>query len=149
VRQAVRDRLVNARAADLARKAGAEKLAAWKANPASASLAAAQVVSRDKPLNLSAPLLDAVLRADVSQLPLLVGVDLGAQGYVVARVNQRVEPEAVGQDAQLRDRAQYAQWWTQAENQAYYKLLKERFNVQFKVALPTDSGLEALLNATP
>jgi peptidyl-prolyl cis-trans isomerase D len=149
VRQVVRDRLVNARAAELARKEGADKLQAWKANPGSATLSAAQVVSRDKPLNLAAPVLDAVLRADTNQLPALLGVDLGAQGYVVARVNKRVESDPAPKEAQLRDRSQYTQWWTQAENQAYYKMLQERFKVQFKVARPIDSGIESLLSAAP
>ena len=45
---AVRERLVAARAAELAKKEGMEKLAAWKANPASASLPAAVSVSRQQ-----------------------------------------------------------------------------------------------------
>ena len=139
VRQAVRDRVVAARAAELARQDGAQKLAAWKASPASASLTAAQVVSRDQPQNLPAPVLDAVLRAGASALPAFVGVDLGAQGYVVARINKLIERAAPAPEVQKQDRAQYVQWWTMAENQAYYKLLKERFKVQIKVARPASS----------
>jgi len=36
-----------------------------------------------------------------------------------------------------QDREQYAQWWTSAESQAYFALLKERLNVQVLVASPT------------
>lgn len=136
VRQIVRERVVQARAAELARQEGQQKLAAWKAAPASASLGAPQVVSRDQALNVPAPVVDAVLRADASQLPQMVGVDLGAQGYVVARINQRVERAAPAADAQKQDRAQYAQWWMQAEGQAYYQWLQERLKVQIKVPRP-------------
>jgi len=137
VRAAVRERVVNARAADLARQEGEKQLAAWKANPAQAQLQAVQVVSRDQPQNLPAPLLDAVLHADTASLPALVGADLGARGYAIARVNKQVERPAPAAAQQQQDRAQYTQWWTQAENQAYYRLLQERFKAQIKVPRPT------------
>jgi peptidyl-prolyl cis-trans isomerase D len=149
VKQVVRERLVNARASELAKKEGARKLAAWKDDPATASVAAAKMVSRDQPQDLPGPVLDAVLRADPAKLPALVGVDLGAQGYIVARVNKRMEREAAAPQVLEQDRAQYAKWWTQAENQAYYKLLKERFNAQIKVARPSNSMAQATLGDTP
>ncbi len=137
VRQTVRERVVQARAAELARQEGQKQLAAWKAAPASASLGAAQLVSREQPQNLPAAVLEAALRADGSQLPQLLGVDLGAQGYAVARVNKRVERAAPGADVQKQERAQYAQWWMQAESEAYYQLLYKRLKVQIKVPRPT------------
>ncbi len=136
VRAAVRERVVNARAADLARQEGEKQLAAWKASPAQAQLQTAQVVSRDQPQSLPAALLDAVLRADVASQPVFVGVDLGPRGYAIAKVNKRIERPAAAPQVQQQDRAQYTQWWTQAENQAYYKLLQERFKTQIKVARP-------------
>lgn len=136
VRAAVRERVVNARAADLARQEGVKQLAAWKANPAQAQLQSVQVVSRDQPQNLPAVLLDAVLRADMASQPAFVGVDLGPRGYAIAKVNKRVERPTAAPQMQQQDRAQYTQWWTQAENQAYYKLLQERFKTQIKVARP-------------
>lgn len=136
VRQVVRERVVQARAAELARQEGQQKLAAWKASPATASVGTAQIVSRDQTQNQAAAVVDAVLRADTTQLPAWVGVDLGAQGYVVARINKRVERAAPAADAQRQDRAQYAQWWMQAEGQAYYELLQQRLKVQIKVPRP-------------
>lgn len=136
VRASVRERVVQARAAELARAEGQQKLAAWKAAPSDARLGATQVVSRDNAQNLPQPLVDAVLRADRAQLPQWVGVDLGAQGYVVARVNKRVERQAASADTLRQERAQYAQWWMQAENQAYYQMLQERLKVQIKVPRP-------------
>lgn len=140
VRQLVRERVVQARAAELARQEGQQKLAAWKTSPAGAGVGAAQVVSRDQPQNLPATVVDAVLRADAAQLPQWVGVDLGAQGYVVARVNKRVERPASAADAQRQERAQYAQWWMQAESQAYYQLLRDRLKVQIKVPRPANAS---------
>jgi len=140
VRQTVRERVVQARAAELARKEGEQQLAAWKAAPANARLGAVQLVSRDQAQGLPAALLDAVLRADSSQLPQLVGVDLGAQGYAVARVNKRVERAAPAADTQKQERAQYVQWWTQAESQAYDQLLQKRLKVQIKVPRPAQAG---------
>lgn len=149
VRQTVRERVVNARAAELAKQEGAQKLTAWKASPATASLSSAQVVSRDQPQNLPAPLLDAVLRADTSALPAFVGVDLGAQGYVVAKVNKLVARTAPAEQVQKQDRAQYAQWWTGAESQAYYKLLKQRFKAEIKVARPSNLETDLAASAAP
>lgn len=143
VRATVRERVVLARAAELARQDGQQKLAAWKANPAGAATGVTQVVSRDQTQNLPAALVDAVLRADTAQLPQWVGVDLGAQGYVVARVIKRVERAAPAADAQRQERAQYAQWWMQAEGQAYYQLLQERLKVQIKVPRPANAPRSA------
>jgi hypothetical protein len=36
-----------------------------------------------------------------------------------------------------------------AENQAYYKMLQDRFKVQYKVARPSRSAFDAALNPTP
>jgi peptidyl-prolyl cis-trans isomerase D len=138
VRATVLERVVQARAAELARQDGQQKLAAWKAAPATASLGSAQVVSRDQAQGVPATVLEAVLRVDSQQLPQMIGVDLGTQGYAVARVNKRLERPAPAAEAQQQERAQYAQWWTQAESQAYYELLQKRLKVQIKVPRPVN-----------
>jgi peptidyl-prolyl cis-trans isomerase D len=137
----VRERLVASRAADMAKKVGMEKLAAWKAAPDSASFPAAVVVARDHAQNMAPQLLSAVMRADTSVLPSLLGVDLGAQGYAVVRVNKLL-PRPNAEASVKQDRAQYAQWWTSAENQAYYAVLKERFKAQIMVASPTSAAVK-------
>ncbi len=136
VQTQVRAQVVAARASELAQKEGAEKLALWKAGSAPASLPAAQVVSRDQPLNLPAPVLTAALRADSAKLPAWEGVDLGAQGYAVVRVNRVVARDEAAQAALRQSRDQYAQWWTGAESQAYYALLKEKLKVEILVPSP-------------
>lgn len=140
VRANVRERLVASRAAELAAQEGAAKLAAWKAAPGSAAMPAAQVLSRDQAQNTPPQILNAVLRADTSKLPVFVGVSMGAQGYAVVKVNQVVTRPASTEVAAKQDRAQYAQWWTAAESQAYYGLLKERFKANITVPRPARAG---------
>jgi peptidyl-prolyl cis-trans isomerase D len=133
VRSNVRDRLVNTRSAELAKKEGADKLAAWKTDAAAANLPAAVMVSREQGQPITGPLLDAALRVDASSLPAWIGVDLGGQGYAVVRLNKVLPRATVAQATAKQEREQYAQWIANAESQAYYQLLKERFNVQMKV----------------
>ena len=139
VAPAVRERVVAARASELAKKEGAEKLATWKAAPDSASMPAAVVVSRDQAQNVPPAMLKAVLRAETKTLPSFIGVDLGPQGYAVARINKVTARPAPAEAAAKQDRSQYAQWWTGAEGQAYYAVLKERFKVEMRAPKPTSS----------
>jgi peptidyl-prolyl cis-trans isomerase D len=140
VKDQVRQRVVAARAAELAKKDGMEKLAAWKANPAAANLPASIVLSRQETQKQPAPVIEAALRADPAALPGFAGVDLGEQGYAVVKVN-KVLPREVQPDAVARqDRDQYVQAWGSAENLAYYNLLKDRLKVQ--ILAPKPSGFE-------
>jgi peptidyl-prolyl cis-trans isomerase D len=73
--------------------------------------------------------LEAVLRADASKLPAIVGVDLGAQGYVVARVNQVLGRDPVAADPK-QARTLYARALAEVEAQAYVTALSERYKVE-------------------
>jgi peptidyl-prolyl cis-trans isomerase D len=141
VKERVRERVVAARAAELARKEGMEKLAAWKANPASANLPAPVAVSRQETQKQPQPVIEAALRADPAALPTITGVDLGDQGYAVVKVNKILRRDAPPDEVARQEREQYAQSWASAENMAYYNLLKERFKAQILVAKP--SGLDS------
>jgi peptidyl-prolyl cis-trans isomerase D len=147
VRARVRERVIASRSADMAKKEGMDKLAAWKTNPAAAALGAAQVISRDQPLSTPPQVLDVALRSDPAALPVLQGVDLGAQGYAVVRVNKILARPTPAENQAKQDRAQYNQWWNGAEGLAYYNLLKERFKAQILVAR-TASGTANLPVAT-
>jgi peptidyl-prolyl cis-trans isomerase D len=143
VRTVVRDRLIASRAAEMAKKDGVEKLAAWKSGPVP-TLPAPAVVSREQgqDKNIPGAVLDAALRADPTTLPVWIGVDLGNQGYAIARINKilpRDNPAAASNAAQ--EQKQYAQWISGAENQAYYAVLKDRFKVEMKVQRPTAASL--------
>ncbi|MBI2768662.1 MAG: SurA N-terminal domain-containing protein [Burkholderiales bacterium] len=136
VKDKVRERLLAVRGAELARKDGMEKLAAWKARPAEASLPAAVLLSREDGQKQPAAVIEAALRADSAALPALVGVDLGRDGYAVVRVNKAVPRDPPHADAGRQELTQYSRWWSGAENLAYYNLIKERFKVQVKVPKP-------------
>ena len=141
VKASIRERLLNEKAQALAREDGEKNLAAWKAG-ADAKLSAAMVVSRDKPLELAQKEVLAALRADTTTLPSWVGVDLGAKGYAVLKVNKTVERTAPAADVAAQELGQYNQWWSTAEGTAYYNLLKKRFKAEIKV--PRPSGVSAI-----
>ena len=140
VRAVVRSRLIASRSAELAKKEGAEKLAAWKV-AAPSNLPATIVVSREQGQTEKGPVIDAALHVDPDHLPAWVGVDLGAQGYAVVRVSKVLPRNAPTAAAAEQERKQYSQWIAGAENQAYYKTLKDRFKVQIKVPQPTQNAL--------
>ena len=145
VKDRVRERVVAAQAAELAKKEGQAKLAAWQANPASATLPEAISVSREQAQRLPAPLIEAALRADSTKLPAVVGVDLGAQGYAVMRVNKVQERDTKGANI-AQDRQQVTSAWTNAEALAYYESLKARFKVEIKAAKPMPKKDELAAN---
>ena len=136
-RDQVRAIYIAEKSAELARQEGQAKLTAWKAAPDAASgMTAALTVSRDRLQDQPRSVVDAALRANVDQLPAWTGVDLGAQGYAVVKIN-RVVPRDGVDDARARmEREQYLQSWASAEALAYYDLLKQRFKVQIKAPRP-------------
>lgn len=138
VKDRVRERLQQQRGAEMARKDGAEKLAAWKANPAAAAFPAAVVISREQAQQLPTETLKAALSADTMALPTLVGVDLGAQGYEVVKVLKVLPRAAPAAALAQQEQTQYTQWWTSAESLAYYNILKERFKADIKVPRPAE-----------
>jgi peptidyl-prolyl cis-trans isomerase D len=124
------------KSAELARADGQAKLAAWKAQPDTAQLPAAKVVGRDQPEGLSREVVDAALRAPTAQLPSWVGVDLGAQGFAVVKVNRIAERPAEDAQALAQQKQEFTQWSAVAEAMAYYELLKKQLKVQIKVPRP-------------
>ena len=131
VKEQVRAKVVALQAAALARKDGEVRVAELKKAPQTTLSGEAQAVSRAQAKDIARPVVDAVLRADTSSLPAVVGVDLGEQGYAVARINKVLGRDPVAADA-TRAQAQYAQAWGDAEAQAYYAALKSRFRVELK-----------------
>ncbi len=137
VKDKVRERLQAVQGAELARKEGVDKLGAWKATPAAATLPEAVIISRDASGSKQpSPIIEATLRADTTNLPAFIGVDLGAQGYAVIKVIKLLERDPKGTTA-FQDRQQYTQWWSEAETAAYYNSLKDRFKADIKVAKPS------------
>jgi peptidyl-prolyl cis-trans isomerase D len=110
VRDAVRQRLVATQAEALARKDGEARLAQLKADPASGTLTGPAVVSRAQPGDLSRDALEAVLAADATKLPAVVGVSLPGEGYLVARIDKLMARDIQPEENQAL-KGQYAQAW--------------------------------------
>ncbi|MDE3232888.1 MAG: SurA N-terminal domain-containing protein [Pseudomonadota bacterium] len=134
VKARVREQVVAQQANERARAEGAAKLAEWKTNPDAAKLPAAIVVSRESKQTQPSALVEAALRASTQTLPAWVGVDLGTSGYAVVKVEKVLPRDAANASGLAREREQYAQWWASAEGLAYYKLLKEKFKAEIKIA---------------
>ena len=126
----VRQSLVQQRALELALAEGKARLEAWKGG-AAASLPAAVTVSRQQTQGLPSSLVSAALSARVEPgQPAWAGVDLGAQGYAVVRVNQVLAADALAPEQAEQGRRQLAQIWVRAETQAYLESLKQRYKAK-------------------
>jgi peptidyl-prolyl cis-trans isomerase D len=79
---------------------------------------------------------EAALRTDTTKLPAWTGVDLGAQGYVVVRVNKVVPREAPKPEQAAQEIGQFSQIVSSAEGNAYYELLKQRYKAEISVPRP-------------
>ena len=142
VKEGVRNRLVLQQSAALARKAGEARQEALAKAPTE-TLPINLTLSRTQAQGAPRSVIDAVLRADPSKLPVVTGVDLGAQGYVVLRVSKVLPREPVpGGDAQLQ--SQYTQAWAAAESLAYQEALRKRFKAEIKTAAVAEAASAAL-----
>lgn len=136
VKDEVRRQFVMDKSAELAKAEGLAKLAAWKDQAAQAQVGSPVVVSRDMLQGQPQAVVDAALRADPARLPAMVGVDLGSQGYVVARVNKIVPRDAMTPEQLAQSRQQMSQLWGQAESQAYLTHLKQQLKAEILVQKP-------------
>lgn len=114
-----------------ARKAGEAKLASLEQSAGAALEVPTLKISRAQRHELPTALVDAVLRADATRLPSFVGVDLGAEGYAIARIDKVLGRDPSGGDAKQLASG-YAQAWSGAEMAAYYDALKTRFKVKIE-----------------
>jgi peptidyl-prolyl cis-trans isomerase D len=133
----VREKVVAIQAAALARKEGEARLAALRQTPTTDLGTPPMIVSRAQAKDLPRPVVDAVLKAPATPLPAVTGVDLGNDGYAVARVVKILGRDPIAADA-TQASAQYAQSWAAAEAQAYYAALKSRFKVEVTAPAATE-----------
>lgn len=140
VKAQVRTEWMAQRSAELAKAAGAEKLKAWDAaQTVDPAFGPSQTVSRIDQKNVAQPVIEAALRADASKLPVLVGVDLGAAGYAIVRVEKNEARAAPTAEAATQELAQLTQVVANAESAAYYQMLKQRYDVKFEVPVPNNA----------
>lgn len=136
VKELVRKELEQDRAAALARQQGQARLAAWRSNPEGAALGNAITLSRDQAQNQVPAVVDAALRANASTLPAWTGVDLGAQGYAVIRINKVLSRELDSKEKAQQAQQQFTQLWAAAEAQAYLAQLKQQLKAEILVPKP-------------
>jgi len=135
VREQVKAKVLAEQSAALAKKAGEEKLAAVKQSNSAEGFGAAQTVSRQQAQGTPPAALAAILRADAAKLPATIGVDLGAQGYALYRINKVLPPANVDPARRAADAQQLAQADGQADFNAYYEALKVRSKVKINTTV--------------
>ncbi|MEY8876499.1 MAG: peptidylprolyl isomerase [Leptothrix sp. (in: b-proteobacteria)] len=126
----VRTQVLNDKASQLAVTEGQAKLKAWKAQPDAATLLPALTVSRTQDQKQAKEVVDAAIRATADTLPAWTGVDLGARGYAVIKVNKVLPSDASISGDPARVAAQYGQLWAQAEADAYQQALSKRYKAE-------------------
>ena len=126
----VRQAYVAQQAAELARKDGEARLEALKKSGSADGFGPMMTVSRAKTDGLSPKAVEAIMRADASKLPSLVGVDLGAEGYGIYRIAKVGTPPQTNAGQRDADAQQLSQLAGQTELAAYYDALKARAKVK-------------------
>jgi peptidyl-prolyl cis-trans isomerase D len=129
VKELVRARVVSVQAAALAHSEGKTRLAALQQAPQTDMAIEPRRISRLQTQELGTATTMAVLGVDPKKLPAFVGIDMGPEGYVVAKVQKVIGRDPVVADA-AQARNQYEQAWGDAETQAYFGALKVRLKVQ-------------------
>lgn len=143
VKGVIRERVTQAEAENLARKAGEAKLAALKSGGDAGSFSEAKTVSRVKNASLNAVALGAVMKADVSKLPSYVGVEVPGQGYSVFRINRIAQPATPDSARRQAEQQQVANALAQQETLAYLEVLKKKAKVQVTKPIVEKGDAEA------
>lgn len=140
VKAQVLQKLTAEQSAKLAHDAGVVKLAALQSAASTVGFTPVQKVSRsDQQVPQDA--LRAIFRVDPHHLPQYVGTDLGADGYVIYRVNaiDNAPPADANKIAQVQQ--QIAQINAQGEMNAYLAALKARSKVKiYTIPQPSDAS---------
>jgi peptidyl-prolyl cis-trans isomerase D len=144
VQSVVRERVTQIEAANLAKKAGEEKLAAAKSSGDANGFAAAKAVSRAKNQGLIPRAFQEVMKADTSKLPAYVGVDLQAQGYAVYRINKVGQPATQDAARRQNEQQQIAGALAQQEVFAYLEALKKKAKVDIRKPIVANADAESV-----
>jgi peptidyl-prolyl cis-trans isomerase D len=138
IKDAVRTKVIAEEAAQAARKDGIAKLAELQKSNSTAGFSSVSKVSRNDAQGLPPAALAAIFKADSSKLPSYVGVDLGADGYAIYRVDAIEKPDPVTADRLTGAQQQVAQVYAQAEMESYLDSLRARSKVKI-TNVPTTS----------
>jgi peptidyl-prolyl cis-trans isomerase D len=117
-------------ALQLAKTEGVAKLKELQNSGKVDGLGAELQVSRQAPAGLPPEAVRAVLTVNRDKLPTLLGVDLGAAGYGIYRVNEVFQRDDLVQAERDQAKAQYTQVLVQAENDAMVAAIKARIQAK-------------------
>lgn len=127
----IRKRVTQEEAARLARQAGEAKLAAARNGDVS-GFGDTKTVSRTSQPTIDPTAAAAVLKADVSKLPAVVGVELPT-GYGVYRITQVSQPAQVDQDRRKQDAEQISRVVGLTELTSFIDALKHKAKAKINV----------------
>ena len=130
VESMVRERVIAAEAAQLAKKAGEAKLAALKVADDATGFGPAKTVTRAKNDGLATAGFESVMKTDVAKLPAVTGADLGTEGYAVYRIAKVAQSEKADPARRQAEQQQIANALAQQEMLAYINVLKEKAKVK-------------------
>ncbi|MBV8273139.1 MAG: SurA N-terminal domain-containing protein [Cupriavidus sp.] len=139
----VRQAYVAQQAAELAHKDGEARLDALKKSGSADGFGPTMTVSRAKADGLTPKAVDAIMRADATKLPSLVGVDLGADGYAIYRIAKVSTPPQANAGQREADAQQLSQLAGQTELAAYYDALKAGAKVKIMHPAKADAAAPA------
>jgi peptidyl-prolyl cis-trans isomerase D len=139
VKQILVQALLREKSLDLAVKDGQVKLEQWRAKPETGTWQVPVTISREQTQKLPANLVDLAMRADEKKLPSVEGINLGAKGFGVVKINKVLPTTDIVQSPESLER--FTKAWATAENLAYFSLLKDRLKVVVKVSEPNGNGV--------
>ncbi|HEY8099370.1 MAG TPA: SurA N-terminal domain-containing protein [Burkholderiaceae bacterium] len=140
VQQIVRERVTQLEAAKLAEKAGQAKLAALKAKDDAAGFADTKMVSRAKEGEIDHAAFTDVMKADVTQLPAFVGVEMPGKGYDIYRINKVGQAATPDKAKVAADQQQFETGLAQQEMVAYIDALKQKSKVKILKPIVIDTA---------
>jgi peptidyl-prolyl cis-trans isomerase D len=135
VKDAVRQKVIAAQSAEMARKEGAAKLAELEKSKSTEGFSSVLKVSRNDAQGVPPVALSAIYKADAQKLPAYVGVDLGDDGYAIYRVNAVVPGNPTDPQRLVAAQQQIAQVNAQSQVEAYVDALRSRAKIKFYGAL--------------
>jgi peptidyl-prolyl cis-trans isomerase D len=145
VKDQLRERALQQKAALEATREGQAKLKQWQAGQLqdeTALLAAPELVSRAAPQGkpaVSRDLVDAALRVPASALPAWTGVPLATGGFALIKVLKVLPADQAVVGSPTQAQSQYARLWGQAEADAYQAALRTRFKTKLHQVAATTS----------
>ncbi|MDB5760517.1 MAG: ppiD [Burkholderia sp.] len=130
VKAQIRELVLQQEAMAMAKKAGEAWLADAKGTPPTNGFAAPKLVSRTASAGLDENAFMAVMKADATKLPRVVGAELPGQGYGVYRINKLAPASKVDEARRAAEQQQIATALSQQETLAYIDVLKGKAKVK-------------------